>query len=93
MTDAERILELEYIYKDTGILPVTAEGEVLKLAPQVARENIELRAKLEKAEKAIHEAKEVYVGMDGFVPETAPEGYQQRILREMYKALQDYKQE
>jgi len=34
-----------------------------------------------------HEAKEIYTGMDGFVSETAPEAYQQRILKKMFEAL------
>ena len=29
---------------------------------------------------------EVYAGSDGFKPETCPEGYQQRIIEQMYKA-------
>jgi len=37
--------------------------------------------------EAIHEAKEIYTGMQGFKPETAPEAYQQRILKQMYEAL------
>lgn len=44
-------------------------------------ENAALRAR-------IHEASEIYTGMDGFVPETAPEAYQQKILQQMFNALQ-----
>jgi len=29
---------------------------------------------------------ELYAGMEGFVPETAPEGYQKRIIEQMYEA-------
>ena len=29
---------------------------------------------------------EIYAGMEGFIPQTAADGYQQRIIREMYEA-------
>jgi len=35
----------------------------------------------------IHEAKEIYTGADAFIARTAPEAYQQRLLRQMYEAL------
>lgn len=38
----------------------------------------------EKAIKACNEIREIYTGMDGFIPETCPEGYQQRIIKKMY---------
>jgi len=47
----------------------------------------ELREENTKLKERIHEACEVYTGMDGFIPETAPEAYQRRILRQMYEAL------
>ena len=28
---------------------------------------------------------EIYAGMDGFIPETAPEAYQKRIIEQMYE--------
>lgn len=34
--------------------------------------------------KALREIIEIYAGMDGFIPETAPEGYQQRIIKQMF---------
>lgn len=37
----------------------------------------------------IHHAKEVYIGMDGFKPETAPEGYCLKLLKEMYDELKE----
>lgn len=40
----------------------------------------------EAAEAKLHEVREIYTGMEGFVAETAPEGYQQCILRKMYEA-------
>jgi hypothetical protein len=38
-------------------------------------------------EQRIHEAMEVYAGMEGFIPETAPEAYCLRIINQMNKAL------
>ena len=38
-------------------------------------------------EGAIREAYEIYAGMDGFIPETAPEGYLQQIIRKMAQTL------
>jgi len=35
----------------------------------------------------IHYAKEVYIGMDGFKPETAPEGYCLKLLKDIYEEL------
>lgn len=35
--------------------------------------------------KALKEVTEIYAGMDGFISETAPEGYQQYIIRQMYE--------
>ena len=34
----------------------------------------------------LHDVCEIYAGMDGFVPQTAPEDYQRRILKKMYDA-------
>ncbi len=35
--------------------------------------------------KALEEIREIYAGMDGFITETAPEAYQEMIIRKMYK--------
>lgn len=34
---------------------------------------------------ALEEIREIYADMDGFIPETAPEGYQQRIIKQMWE--------
>ena len=39
-----------------------------------------------RMEQALEEIREIYAGMDGFIPETCPEGYQQRIIKQMYGA-------
>ena len=38
-------------------------------------------------EARIHEAKEIYTGMEGFIPETAPEAYQKRALDQIWDVL------
>ena len=35
--------------------------------------------------EALQEIIEIYAGMDGFEPETAPEAYQKRIIEQMYE--------
>ena len=40
--------------------------------------------KLKELEKQLNEIKEIYLGMDGFNPETAPEAYLQFILNQIY---------
>jgi hypothetical protein len=49
-------------------------------------DNAALCEKVERAKDALREIREIYAGMDGFIPETAPEGYQQRIIKQMYDA-------
>lgn len=39
--------------------------------------------------KALQEIIEIYAGMDGFVAETAPEAYQERIIEQMYSVASD----
>ncbi len=38
-----------------------------------------------KAMSSLEEIREIYAGMDGFVAETAPEAYQQKIIMDMYR--------
>jgi len=38
--------------------------------------------------EALKEIREIYAGMEGFIPETAPEGYCQHIIKQMYEAAQ-----
>ena len=47
------------------------------------------QAHIEAMEKRIQAALEVYAGMEGFIPETAAEGYCLRIIEQMNKALQE----
>lgn len=45
-----------------------------------------VRKYLENLEARLHEVQEIYAGMEGFIPETAPEGYTLRIIEQMYRA-------
>jgi hypothetical protein len=43
----------------------------------------ERNARIAELEAALREAYEVYAGSDGFIPETAAEGYQQQLIKQM----------
>lgn len=34
--------------------------------------------------RALEEIREIYAGIEGFIPLTAPEGYQQHVLKQIY---------
>jgi hypothetical protein len=48
-----------------------------------------LEAKCDRLRDVLVEIREIYAGMDGFIHETCPEGYQQRIIKQMYSAAVD----
>ena len=47
---------------------------------QLEDENTKLR-------EAVHEAQEIYAGMEGFIPRNAEAAYTLRVIEQMYKAL------
>lgn len=47
----------------------------------------ELRAENERLQAALRKAFEVYAGSEGFIPETAGEGYQQQIIKQMVACI------
>ncbi len=49
----------------------------------------ELEAVINELESRIHEAYEVYVGSEGFKPETAPEAYLQELVYKMASTLKE----
>ena len=49
--------------------------------------------RIAELQKRIHEAQEIYAGMEGFMPETAHESYCLRIIEQMNKALQETNRE
>ena len=76
------ILELEQQLAELRLQTTECNGfDCCPLAPELA----ELRER-------IHEACEVYAGMEGFIPETAPEAYCLRVIEQMYQALVQEKQ-
>lgn len=42
---------------------------------------------IERLRSALREAYEVYAGSDGFIPETASEGYQQQVIKQMVNCI------
>ena len=59
------------------------------LASLNANSIIEARKTNESLCTALGEIREVYAGMEGFTPETCPEGYQQQIIKQMYTVAVD----
>jgi len=55
--------------------------------------NLKQRELIDSLRAQLHEVREIYTGMDGFVPKTAAEGYALRIILNMYDAAlpQEYK--
>ena len=45
--------------------------------------NEKLRAENEQLKAALRDVYEVWAGSEGFIPETAPEAYQQKIIKDM----------
>ena len=65
---------------------------------QVCEVSFNMREKAEeafnnwkKAEARLHEVHEIYAGMEGFIPETAPEGSCLSIIKKMAKAAKPVK--
>ena len=50
-------------------------------------ENAKQADRIAELEARIAEAVEVFAGMEGFIPQTAPEAYTLRIIDDMIKAL------
>ena len=54
---------------------------------RLVTEHYELRRELVEMELRIHEACEVYAGMEGFIPVHAETGYVLQTIEQMYKEL------
>ena len=54
--------------------------------PQMAAQIIRLQKDNERLRARIDAVREIYAGMEGFIAQTAPEGYLQRIVKQMYDA-------
>jgi hypothetical protein len=69
--------------ESTVLVEYTADV-LRKHIAELEAENAELKQQLAEALMALKEIREIYAGMEGFIPETCPEGYQQRIIKQMY---------
>ena len=66
---------------------IQPEVERLETMVRWARADSEaLNIENKRYREALEEIVEIYAGMEGFIAETAPEGYQQRIIEQMYNA-------
>jgi len=76
-------LEKDWAYFSELCTKQQAEIETIRaLVVELGRE----RAQWLADRRAINAVQEVYAGMEGFKPETAPEGYCLRIIEQMYRA-------
>ena len=70
--------------RDARIAELTGNREAWKgIQEGTARLLQEKEARIAELEAALREAYEVYAGSDGFIPETAAEGYQQQLIKQM----------
>ena len=51
---------------------------------EVEQENAKLNCHIDDLETALAKTREVWAGSDGLIPETCPEGYLQRLLKQTY---------
>lgn len=87
-----------YIIKNHALLSVNSEGYAYidnisetthKILTHIL-ENYQMNLEeLDIKKQMIHNAREVYIGMDGFKPETAAEAYCLWVLKQMYEELCD----
>jgi hypothetical protein len=65
-------------------------AEAARLAVESEQNRIDLeeyRRDVERLTAALRGAYEVFAGSDGFIPETAAEGYQQQIIKQMVDCI------
>lgn len=53
-----------------------------------SQDHTAIQKKLTTAMRALREVYEIWAGMDGFEPQTAPEAYQKRVIEQMRDAAQ-----
>ena len=86
----------EGLVKASELFALSADRD--RLTAEVERLNSELLqrdmtwlpakdAEIERLRAALRGAYEVYAGSDGFIPETAAEGYQQQIIKQMVDCI------
>jgi hypothetical protein len=76
----------EYFPKD--IAQKYVDG-IAKTNENLIIENANLKREREEILKLIQEAYEVWVGSEGFEPKTAPEAYQQKLIKGMSELLKE----
>lgn len=64
-----------------------------ELAQALKADNDKLRGEIERLRAQLHEVREIYANMEGFIPETAPEGYCLQTLKQMYNAAKEKRDE
>ncbi len=67
--------------------------ELKELKDAIFKHGIEitrLMLRVESLKRGYDEIVEIYANMEGFIPETSPEGYQQKIIRDMYEVATKY---
>ena len=62
---------------------VCEHGQLRRQCPHC--ENIESDKRISALESALSEIREVWAGSDGFIPETCPEGYLQKLCKQQYE--------
>jgi len=76
---------LEYASADAleTLMARIADLEKMLAVHRLAVDVDALKARIARLESALREAYEVYAGSDGFIAETAAEGYLQQLISEM----------
>ena len=83
---ADRAADCDILRAEVERLTVERDRQYDQNAEQITR-IAALEAENERLRAALREAYEVYAGSDGFIPETAGEGYQQQIIRQMVNCI------
>jgi hypothetical protein len=81
--DLMQDIEAEYLYQCRRSFETQDCGIAANLLDRIKTELSEKDARIAALEAALREAYEVYAGSDGFIAETAAEGYLQQLISEM----------
>ncbi len=86
--DIARLIDrtADFLGTDEELKSIACIEAALNHADFLRADNCDLRRKdglLQTAEARLHEVYEIYAGMEGFIPETAPEGYCLMIIKKM----------
>ena len=85
MAEIERLKAIEVKYVE-----LQAELSTAKAFIHLKSNECEgVRAELERYKAQLHEVREIYIGMDGWIPKYASEAYALRIIKQMYEEALD----